>query len=299
MRCERSKPASTRHQIREALDQQPGADHERYRERHLADHERASHATARADRRRSTSRLAQREAEIAEAQMKRRRETEQNARADGDDQRERQHPAVDPDRRGARNARRSRGDEDLEPDPRQRDTRDRADDRQHETLGDELANQPAAPGAERGAQRKLLVPAFGADQQQVGEIRACDEQHEPHRRLKQPERTADAADDVTLQVVVAEAVLHRMRRVNESVAATLGRRLAVAAVEDVPLREHRLQIAARALGRDAVLEAADEREIVAASKLIAIRRIEDERSPQLHAFVVHVEPARHYADHSS
>ena len=291
------EPRIHRHQVRETLDQQTGADHQRDGERHLADHERAAHPAPRADGRRPASRFSQCESEIADAQMQRRRETEDHARADGDEQREREHAAVDADGSGARNALRSGSDEDLEPESRQRHSSRRAGDRQHEALGDELPDQSSAPGTECGAKRELLVTTLGADEQQVGEIRARDEEDEPNRGLEKPQRPSDAADDVRLQVVVAQAMLFRVRRVNVAGAATLGRRTAIAAVEDIPLRHHRFEIAARTVDRHAIVEPADERQEVAAAELIAVRRIDHQWQPHLHAFVVHVEAARHDADH--
>ena len=57
--------------------------------------------------------------------------------------------------------------------------RDCADDRQHEALGEHLANQPPARGSEREPDANLALTGGGARQQQVRDVHTCDEQHEP------------------------------------------------------------------------------------------------------------------------
>ena len=59
-----------------------------------------------------------------------------------------------------------------------------------------------APSASRG--RELALPAFGAGEQQVGEVGAGDEQHEADRRLQHPDGAAGAADNLFLIAVVAQ-----------------------------------------------------------------------------------------------
>ena len=74
-----------------------------------------------------------------------------------------------------------------------------AGEREHDPLGQELPQQPPAPGAERRADRELALPRLGAGEHQVRQVGARDEQHEPHRALQHPERRAEAADEVVLQ----------------------------------------------------------------------------------------------------
>ncbi len=60
-----------------------------------------------------------------------------------------------------------------------------ARDGQHEALGQQLADQPDAPCAERGAHPELPFAGGAARQQQAGDVDARDEQHEadgPHQR---------------------------------------------------------------------------------------------------------------------
>ena len=73
-----------------------------------------------------------------------------------------------------------------------------AGERQQHALGHELAEEPAAARAERGPHRELPMPRFRARQQQVGEVRARNQQHESDGRLQHPDRAARAADDLVL-----------------------------------------------------------------------------------------------------
>ena len=61
-----------------------------------------------------------------------------------------------------------------------------ASDRQQQPLGQELADQPAARRAQRQPHRHLALPRGRAGQQQVGHVRAGDQQHQPDDRHQQP-----------------------------------------------------------------------------------------------------------------
>ena len=172
----------------------------------------------------------------------------------------------------ARQARRIARMSALHADAREHEAEHAADDRQQHALGHELAQQPAAAGAERGAHRELAMPRLGARQQQVGEVGARDQQHERHRRLQHPDGAAGAADDL---------LLHRLHL--QDVAApglACAPRPFGSGAEDVvlhadalaPVRDQRLSArSAPPLRRDAVLQAADEIEEVAAA-ILAIGR---------------------------
>jgi hypothetical protein len=47
--------------------------------------------------------------------------------------------------------------------------------------------------------RELLLPPFRADQQQVRDVRARDQQHHADRPHQQPQRRSDVADHVRFQ----------------------------------------------------------------------------------------------------
>jgi hypothetical protein len=53
-----------------------------------------------------------------------------------------------------------------------------------------------AAGAERGAQRELLLASFGAHEKQVRHVRAGNEQHEAHGAEQDPQRGTDVTDEV-------------------------------------------------------------------------------------------------------
>ena len=50
---------------------------------------------------------------------------------------------------------------------------------QHHALGQQLSNQPAAPGAERGAHSHFARAIHRAREHQIRDVRARDQQHEP------------------------------------------------------------------------------------------------------------------------
>lgn len=58
-------------------------------------------------------------------------------------------------------------------------------------LGEKLAHQTAAAGAERAAHRELLLPRIGARDHQVADVQAADEEHERDRCAEHEERWAD------------------------------------------------------------------------------------------------------------
>ena len=62
--------------------------------------------------------------------------------------------------------------------------------------GQQLPRDPPPAGAERGVDRQLLLPAFRAHEEQIGDVRAGDEQNEADRAEQHPQHAADVADDV-------------------------------------------------------------------------------------------------------
>ena len=67
--------------------------------------------------------------------------------------------------------------------------------REHQALGQQLPDQPAASRAERAAHRELAAPRRAARQQQAGDIGARDEQHEADGAEQHEQRRADVADE--------------------------------------------------------------------------------------------------------
>ena len=116
--------------------------------------------------------------------------------------------------------------------------------RQQRALGQQLHDQPAAPGAERQADGDLLLPRRRARQQQVRDVGARDQQHQADDRHQQ----AAGLDDV-----VAEAgVDRRLRQRHQRDAAAL----VLVRVFLFELARDRLQVGFGLLHRDARLQPA-------------------------------------------
>ena len=130
-----------------------------------------------------------------------------------------EHDRVERDLGRSRQALRIRRQQRAQAGEAERGAERAAGERQHDPFGQELPQQPPASGAERRADRELPLPRLGARQQQVGEIGAGDEQHEPDRALQHPQRRADAADEVVLQPVEPQPMSLRVGRVRRRSAA--------------------------------------------------------------------------------
>ncbi len=269
------------HQVREAAQEEPRAHDEHHGERDLADDQRVARARLRGAGRRARARLLQRVVHAARGQVQEGREAEDEAGEDGDGEREEEHGPVDRDFGRARDGVGVRGDEQAEPRLGQPDAGRRAGEREQRPLGHELGEQAAAARAERGADRELLLPRLRAREQQVGEVGARDEQHEPDGALQDPERGRHVADDVVLERVVAQPVRRGVRHVRV-------RR------DRLPLAQHAVEVVAGLRQRDAILQPADQVERVAAAAA-GMGGVDGDRLPQFHALVVHVEPAGHDA----
>ena len=70
-----------------------------------------------------------------------------------------------------------------------------AGERQHDALGQQLADDAAAAGADRRADRDLAPPAGRAHQQQVRDVRARDQQHEADGAGEHRAASAHVADE--------------------------------------------------------------------------------------------------------
>ena len=74
-----------------------------------------------------------------------------------------------------------------------------AGDREHERLDQHLLEDARAAGAERGADGELFAPRERASEQQVGDVRAGDQEHEGDGGEEHDERHPHVADDQLLQ----------------------------------------------------------------------------------------------------
>jgi hypothetical protein len=156
-------------------DEESGADEQRHGERDLRGDERRAHAVAASAAPNSAAAFTQRALEVAARHPGRGEQPEEQARADGEDEGEREHDAVDAGLLDARNARRARRDERLDRERRQRHAEGAAGEAQDEALRDELAREAAARGAEGRADRQLPGAARAAGQEHVRDVGAGDE----------------------------------------------------------------------------------------------------------------------------
>ena len=158
-----------------------------------------------------------------------------------------------------------------------------ADQREQRALDDELAQQRAPGGAERGADGELAVAGLGPGQQQVGEVGARDEQDEADRGLQHPDRARGAADDLGLDRLHLQRVVLGIGHVHLGAGAL------------APLRQQRRQLGLGRRRRHAVLQPADEIQEMAAA-VLAVGRVEPGRQPDLDVAVHHVDLRRQDAD---
>ena len=104
------------------------------------------------------------------------------------------HGAVHADLVEARDIRGLRGDERPGREVRDREPGRGAGRTEDDRLGEELAQQPDAAGAERRANGQLRLARRGAREQQVGDVRAGHEQHEPDGAEQDQERRPHVAE---------------------------------------------------------------------------------------------------------
>ena len=210
------------------------------------------------------------------------REAEEQAGDDGDRQREREHERIDDDVGGTRDAVRVRREQSAQTGTGEERADRCADDREHDAFGEKLLHHAAPARAERRPDGELLLARVGSREQEIGEVRARNDQHESDDALQNPDRRLHAADDVVLQRIDPKPMPGRVRHV--------GIRRDV-----LPVHELHLEVRPRQRERHARLEATDQIEKVAAA-VSRIDGIQRERQPQLDLLIVHVVAARHDAD---
>ena len=113
--------------------------------------------------------------------------------------REHQHGRVDANTVETRNVQRTRRDDRGNAPLRQEDAGAAGDRCEEHALDEQLTDNPAASGAERGANRHLAATGNAAGQQQIGNVRARDQQDAGNRREQDGQRGAMLADDSLLQ----------------------------------------------------------------------------------------------------
>ena len=158
----------------------------------------------------------QRGVEVGARSLQRREQTEQDAGAERDDHRERQHAPVERDGRsvfaetrqvgGVDREQRSNGDDAERPDRarRRRATAPRFRSSSWRMMRPRL-------GADRGSNRDLALARGRAHQQQVRDVRARDQQHEADRADQHQQRRAHVLDERFLKRRDAEASIRSER----------------------------------------------------------------------------------------
>ena len=120
---------------------------------------------------------------------------------------EREHGQVQLDVRLRRQGEgRHRRQDHAQEDDREADAQHAPEGGQEQALGEELGEDPPPPRPQGRAQRHLAAPCRAASEEQVGDVGAGDEQHEPDRPQEQP-HPGDrlAAQEVVLQRLDARA----------------------------------------------------------------------------------------------
>ncbi len=173
------------------------AHQEHHGQGHLADDQQAPRTDA--DCAFVTAALLQPVVEIGAACAERRQEAREDAgehRRGGDEQR---HARVDGDLVSARDLIGEDRGRCAEAEARQQQSRQSAGGREDQRLREQLLEDAPAPGAQRRTDRQFLTAAEATREQQVPDVRACDQQHESDRAEQHQERGPDVADDELLQ----------------------------------------------------------------------------------------------------
>ena len=175
----------------EASDEQRGANEQHDRERDLAGDEHALHTLASSD----AAAAAAREgiSAVAACRLQRRREREQQRRRDTARKRQNDEPQIEANIGNSRQFRR-RGAECGDAPVRDEQTGGGADDREHDTFDEQLADDRPAMRAEHEPDRDLLLAPHRVGQHETRDVAAGGEQHERDGAEKEPQRSAHAAD---------------------------------------------------------------------------------------------------------
>ncbi len=124
--------------------------------------------------------------------------------------REAEHAPVDAGVNGGRHAGRDQLQQRDDQRARGQEAERAAGERQHDAFGQKLPEEPAATGAEGHPHRELARARRGADEQQIRDVRARDEQHRADRTDEHDERRPDGPRQILLQRHDARAPAERV-----------------------------------------------------------------------------------------
>ena len=183
-------------QLGEAAQQQRRADDEPQRRGDLKDDERVARTRSRAPRGVAAGSVGNRRSPSAARRLERR------PHADGDRNRREHRRGADENRPvesdvlGARQIRRQQRRERGDRPARGADSDEAAGGQHRHDFGDRLPDQASAAGAERRADRELALAGERARDEQIGEIRAADQQHDADRGEQDVQRRANGRHEV-------------------------------------------------------------------------------------------------------
>ena len=215
-----------------------------------------------------------------------RQQPEEQSGQHRDAEREEKDQGVDPDFRGARQAVRCVGDERADARVGEPEADDAAGKGEGHAFRQQFPGDPAGSRAERGVDRQLLLPRFGSDQEQVGDVRAGDEQNEADSAEEHPQHATDISDDIGRERPDVRSDLH----VVEHLAREAGwHRKAIRDERNQPRN-----VGVRLLHRDAGLQ--PRHAPIAEVGRVQLRTVEAERQNQLRVAIEEAEPGGKHAD---
>jgi len=124
---------------------------------------------------------------------------EEDAGENGDDEGEEENGAVNADFVDARDSGRGHGDEGAQGGEGEAQADGAAKQAENETFKKQFTGDAVGAGAESGADGKLLAATFDADEKEVGDIGAGNEQNHADGGHENPESAAYIADDILLE----------------------------------------------------------------------------------------------------
>ena len=107
---------------------------------------------------------------------------------------ERPDDTIEPDFLETRQVHWPDGDEELDGRPREGESDRAARQRQQRALGQEIVRDRSVASAERSTHGSLPPSELGTDQEEIGDIRARDQEHETDRCQQDPQGHGDFAD---------------------------------------------------------------------------------------------------------
>ena len=143
----------------------------------------------------------QRRRQVGASRLKRRRQTKEHTRQHGDGERECQDACI----RQRRHDRRGAGiDEEIEHERSagygNGEAGDSAGKRQQHAFKEQLLHEPTASRAEREPHRHLALPAGGSREQEIRDVRACDDEHRTGNRHQRPEWRGHCASEARMSL---------------------------------------------------------------------------------------------------